>query len=524
MSNRAVDLILLAVYLILSLLVLLWLKDHLTSADTFNYLMISEKIIEGDWWRAVSGHWGILTSLCLVPFIAAGIKPILAFKIFNWLLSILALHFYIQIINKRLEKKWLRLLSIVLAFPMLMVASMMLTSDMLLITFGLLYFSVILREDYFRSSNTPYLAGLAGGLMYLSKSYGLPFFLAHFTLIYFINYARENPKRFKKSVLHYMKGAGTFLIVSVGWILILSIRFSGFTTGTSGEYNIALMGSERNGLQVTKDELIDPRTEFTDIWAYQEPSHFVGSWSPFQSRPALRHYLNQLKINASSIYYIPFMRDSFIVLLVLLLMLKFTGGNLESADRIFLIYLLSGILIFTLGYWLLIIRPRYLWLNFFLLLPAIWILLERLLNSLVKPVAGFLVVAISVLVLINSFVAFNTRVEHKQFFTQLKSLEHQIDDNLLEGKNVAIIDIPKDQHLMEADAYLMYKKRFLFWGQPFKSSLEKGGTQMLAKQGIDYFILWKNDDLVKSVFSKSELVFENKEMDFKIFKISRIES
>ncbi len=78
-------------------------------------------------------------------------------------------------------------------------------------------------------------------MAYLAKSYGLPFFLAHFTLAtVFHGLTTKAPRTqvFKAWVL----GLAAFLAVAGPWIAILSCKYQKVTFSTAGSINYAIAG------------------------------------------------------------------------------------------------------------------------------------------------------------------------------------------------------------------------------------------------------------------------------------------
>ncbi|MEM7103122.1 MAG: hypothetical protein AAF502_08340 [Bacteroidota bacterium] len=514
---------LLLVFGLISMVFLVVYRHNLNAPDTFNYLFIAEELIKGQFYDAISGHWGMLGPILLAPLLALGIEGVLAFKILNWLVGLVLFSLFLNLLGRLNLGNWIYWISAIVVMPVIINMSMMLTSDLLMITFGFWYFSLVSDPLFFDSEKACRKAGLAGGFMYLSKGYGLPFFLAHFLVLHlavFLFRKRLGIPVNGKILKTYFRGLLTFFLVALPLVLALSVKFGGFTISTAGKYNLALSGPERSGLQVTKNELVDPGTKYTKLWAYEEPATFVNAWSPFGSQEAFSIYQKQLSINAWSIYYIPMIRDLGFIFALLVGGILLWRINLDPLERYLLLSSLLAVLIFTGGYGLLIVRPRYLWFDFLLLMPMVWLSLKIISSKVNLDIVRFWTVCVGVLVLVNTYDEFGYRTAHKAFFEQLVKTEQQIPDELLKGKNVAIIDIPKEQHLMEADAYLWYKKRFKFLGQPFAETILEEGLSPLKAFPVDYFMLWQHDDLAETVFRYEEIVFEDEILDLKIYKLS----
>jgi len=87
------------IYIIISVPYIALTRFTITTPDTFNYLLISEQLIQGEFYQAISGHWSIGISILIAPLMAMGVDGILAFKIVNTLIGLLALTLFLRIID-----------------------------------------------------------------------------------------------------------------------------------------------------------------------------------------------------------------------------------------------------------------------------------------------------------------------------------------------------------------------------------------------------------------------------------------
>ncbi len=505
-------------YSLFGLIALWYFLFFLNSGDTFCYLFLAENWAEGNIYEAIGGHWGMLITILLAPLLLLGIPGVLAFKILQFFIGFTALNAFVRILKTVHIGGALRLMSVLLFLPLLIHMSLTLTPDLLMVSLGLWYIYFMLQPDFLDRPIWALKAGLAAGLMFLAKSYALPFFVVHFFSSHIFYFFKK--KKRSQILRTFIYGLGIFTLISSAWILLMSVKFKEITIGTSGKYNLALIGTERQNRQVTKGELINPNSRYTSFWAYQEPAHFVKKWSPFSSKENWNHYTQQLKHNLRSFYYITYIRDG--ILLILLLGFGWFFIRQKKEKKIpwsIPFTFLSSSFIFTLGYLIILVRPRYFWFSeVLLLLLLIWILNQF--QTSLKPIFKKLIFLFTfVIISINTLTIFQPNVAQLPFFKMLHQVEKELNGFNFEQKRIAIIDIPQSAHLMEADAYLMYKKRFEFWGQPSREQLLEKGLSDLEAHGIDYFFLWENEDLKERIFKSTNPIFEHKEIGLTIYQL-----
>ncbi len=485
---------------------------------------MAEQLAQGDWWTAVSSHWGVGIAVLIAPLLKCGVEAVVAFKLVQLVIGFFAFILFLKTIRRFALSEWITAVGVLVVLPLILEMSLELTADLLLVTLLLWYFYLLSDGDY-GIRKKGWLCGLAGGLAYLSKAYAFPFFVVHFTLwnavlllpervLKRLGFRQHKPKIILGNLLG---GCLIFVAIAALWAVPLSQKFGEPSIGMAGKYNLALISPQREHQQLAKDELIDPQTEFTAYWVYEEPGLFVHDWSPFGSTADVQYYVEFLMSNVVRFCYIDYARHLVLLLLIVVAWLLFRRKPIPKADLQFIILTVLTVLVFTGGYFLVLVRERYFWLDYFLGLFVLFLLLKYL-YSTAKVVGTFVIVAAFIL-MSDSCISIYHKTQLQATFQQL----HAHIDTLkpiLEEKRVATNDIWGVYHHTDMGVYLMYYTRYQFWGQIRNQRLRKEGLQEVEAKKIDYFIVWDSPDLEQSVFQSSPVIFQDTSLRMTIYELN----
>ncbi|MEM6722446.1 MAG: hypothetical protein AAF598_00335 [Bacteroidota bacterium] len=487
--------------------------NFIGASDSVHYLLMAEQLLQGQFWAWLSGHWSPLLSILLAPLMAAGVDGYQAFKVVNLCcgMGVIAL---LSVQLQALDfPKWWSLLIWPAVVPLLGAMTLLETPDLLLVFLLLAY----LREfDQCSSANKSLkFCALLAGLVFWSKAIGLYLCLAHFGLWAFRQMVL---KRWTLSQAARKFGQFFAIMMAVVFLyaLPLSLKFERFTLGTSGQYNFSLIGTERQGQQLTRGELVDPNTKFTRWWAYEEPAEFVQHWSPSATPADRAHYLQHWRTNLHRLQYQFWIRDG-LILLLLLVGLRLLRPGLW--DRLPMDQLWSWgtiALLLPLAYSLVIIQSRYLWAFAILVLLIVLTMIRQLRSEGLKL---FALVTILILYTINGLHERQLWVQQPQFFEQLVEAETAIPAKVLNGKRLAILDLPKSYYLMEGNTYLLWTQRFEFWGQFELSDFPDKALTELRNDSIDYFLIWEDRQYGDQLFPGTVPIFHDPVVDMAIYPL-----
>jgi len=537
-------------YLLVGIASILLTRFTITTPDTFNYLLITEQLINGEFQAALSTHWSIGIAILIAPFMALGIDGVLAFKIVQVIIGYFTLMLFLRIITNTTQcflnnknRTFLPILAFIIALPLVISMTLELTADLLLTILLLWYFYLLIPSisGDRQKANYAWKCGLVAGLAYWSKAYALPFFVVHFigwhVVLLCINYYFykknkynsdiekeghfKNNRHLRSSVIlkNVLIGTVVFVLICLPYVLALTSKFGEPTIGMSGKYNFALISPHRQHAQLTKDELINPDTKFTDYWAYEEPALFVESWSPFESLVDLQYYVRFLISNVVRFCYFDYARYMVLLLTIILSGLWYFKARIDWQAGLFIGLTVFTALAFTSGYFLVLVRERYFWLDYFMGLILLFFLSTTFINLNKFNTRKMLLISVIVISLLvwKSIEMIQEKTATQAFF---KQLHHDIPQlNELKNKRIATNDTWGVYHHTDAAVYLMYALRYEFWGQIDSHRLWREGLQEATEKEMDYFILWDAEGLEKRTFKDVPLVFRDSSLRMSVYRL-----
>ena len=507
-------------FLLLSGYYLLVFPHQLSASDTIFYLMSSRELSAGMIWEGINSYWGILISVMMVPLMWVGIKGLWAFKVIQIIIGLWGVHLSWQLgqrfrLSERMEF-WAMLTVVFLLWMM----SMSHTPDLLMAVLLMAYFLEIIKAE----NRSGWKIGIIGGLLFLCKGYGFPFFIAHFTLWHFYKKLTGDKSQAHVQRNYFLTGMLAFMIIAGSWIAILSFKYGHFTIGSSGSYNMAYMGPKMQFNPPYFDRLQNPETAFTTYFIGEEQGLFAdyGKWNPLGSKDNFRYLLKRIPANMSKLYYITFLRDLVVLLLLGLILCWLFGLRLEKDDKTLAITLLIFLGIYNAGYFILFPNERYLWINHIVLTLIFFRMLGGLLKARKTMATANIILACTIVIItINIHDRVTFRTQENAFHTPLHTAQSAISALALEGKNVVSNIKPAPSQIpdyMDPTCLLMYEQRFKLWGFTRTHKLNPAMVAEMTAAGIDYFLLW-GQQTNTAAFSGYAQVYANVDIGLRIFSL-----
>ncbi|NIO27866.1 MAG: hypothetical protein GTO29_04845 [Candidatus Latescibacteria bacterium] len=360
------------VYLLLSSYLLQYYRYRI-NPDATSYITIAQKYLSGDFYDAVVGHWGPLFSWLLVPLLAIGIPKIIATKVLLMLIGALTI-IGVQLLSYRFDiSASIRRAIMASVVPIVLFCSLItITPDLLIACILIYYFYIIFSSDYPESESSGIYCGVLGGLAYLAKHYGLPFFLSHFLIMNIVSYLAKKTRAAKALTLRALVlGVTAFLVISCPWIITMSKKYGEMTTGTSAKFVYARYGPDSSGLS-WRDTLglREPPTE-NAVSAWEDP-HFLyldmEAWSPLESWDNVKQELKNVVNNVTHTRAIFEKFSPFMLVVIVVYFLLCVGAFKRIEKRDLLIKHFVTLVVYTIGYCLIIVTYRFLYATWFLLL------------------------------------------------------------------------------------------------------------------------------------------------------------
>ncbi len=504
-------------YLLASAIIFPYVRWYADNPDTFQYLAIATKYLSGDWMHVINGYWSPMISwLLIIPLFFIN-DQLFAFKILQVLIGLFTIWQWTKLLDKTsIRKSWKNILVIVLIPFVLVYALLNATPDLLFMGLLLMLLNQILSGNIFSNASRSIQTGITGAILYLTKGFGFPFFIA-LTLIIILFECRRKEKN-KIAWLNVIRLYGMFFIISFVWIVTLSLHHGHFTISEAAGFNMsrdaAPLPGRPAGLPVLNKGLYLPLAHSYSAW--ENPGEYVSK-ERVTLFNATSDYLKIIKRNLLSIYYFDFSRQVGIVFLSLLLLFVIIKGLRELFKERWRIILLLFIFLFYGGYTLILVHSRYTWINSLLMLILSAYFIQELFNKKnLKYISTVLFVFILFLsvkrpvkeILFSSDTdypvpwVFNS-LKHP-FFTmwvfyrsdvELHRVIKDIKARKILKRNVASLRI----NGMDRDPYtkalqIVQNTGCRYYGQLDNEMEIKIQEEELKKMSIDYLITWKNTE------------------------------
>lgn len=349
--------------------------QYIFDPDGIGYLMVTKRLATGDYYNAINGMWSPLHSWLIVPFYKMGVNEITAFKYSNAVISVAILASVNSLLKKILIPDNFKTIILFICVPILLWYSyFQIAADILVCLPLLWYINIICRDGFFENKTAQALCAVVGCIGYLSKSYLFPYFILHFSLVQFYLY-RNSISVSRKRILwqNLLMGLGVFVVLCSGWIAALSYKFQKFTIGFAGEYNHKLSMLPPPAEKVILAPPFLPGSphvwedvSYADLGSYNtlNPSALFLK----QARVVLFQFMEMLK-NFSEL--------SVFSMAIILGAIIYLNRNRNQVLTIFVLTIIT----LPIGYLLMHIETRYLWVTAFLLIIAGTFLLNKLLSD-----------------------------------------------------------------------------------------------------------------------------------------------
>lgn len=486
-GKRSIDCGFVLVLIIYSVLGIFLLKyyQYQISPDGVSYITIAEKYARGDITNAVNGMWGPLISWLLVPFLFLGISPLIGAKIITLLSGIIilaglrSLSYKFKICKSVRVTLYFCFIPIILSFALSSI-----TPDLLFTCIFVVYLCKIFNSNYPDKKSNGITCGLLGGVAYLTKHFGFPFFTAHFLLMNIFYFLKNPEKRKRKKVArNLVVGFSSFFIISGIWATLLSHKYDEITIGTVSRIGFASLSREWESQTVHLQKILEPPNE-TALSAWEDYSFIeMETWHPFQSFENFKRYLTVVLKNLYDLMDL-FKSLSPILLVIIsvyVLLLIQPLKKLILKDEI--IYPFGTLILYSLGFILTKIIFRYLWLDYFLLMLMggylLTILFTQKFFSRTRKVISLAIVFIffTAFSFNNLNLNFNSG---KNIYLLSKRLENQfrVSGSMASNKNWI--------QMTELSYYLNNK----YYGEVGENACIEELESELLKHNIDYFFVW----------------------------------
>jgi hypothetical protein len=254
--------------------------QYIFDEDGLGYLMVVKHLSNGDLDRGINGAWSPLHAWLVVPLYKAGINEFDAFRISNGIIGGLILVSFHGLLKKAPVPDLFRTISLLVGIPVVLAyAYYELGADILFCLLVLVYANIITGAAVFESGKKNLLCGLVGCLCYLSKTYGLPFFIVSFVIIQFTWYKQSSLPNKRRLLTRNMALAfAGLLLPAIPWVVMLYQKYQFITVGYSGRLNYYWTVYRT---EMTTSELLIAPNNMVCVW--EDPYYWPTRPVPFPS-------------------------------------------------------------------------------------------------------------------------------------------------------------------------------------------------------------------------------------------------
>ncbi len=513
----------LSIFLIVGIYLLKYYQYD-TGADGMSYISIAKLYIKGDFTDAINGYWGPLFSWLMIPFIKVfGSKPLNALYAARFLSIIIGAFTIVgvrQLSYKFEMNEKIRSLVIITIIPFILFVSLgPIQPDLLIACFLVYYLSIIFDKDYSNKSYNGFLCGLLCAMAYLTKAYALPFFVAHFILFNILHYsAHGSPEKKKSTLKNLFLGLLTFFIISGLWAGTISDKYNELTFGTTGTYNYGVVGPNSVGHPTQYDNEGFIKPPYKDaVSAWEDPSYFkVDSWSPLKTWSYFKYQLSKIEKNFSTLLDC-YQEFSYFSLLILIFCIAFCIRPVkELMSKREILYPLLTVLLYPVGYLIISLEIRYLWLVYILILLMGACLLNALFNKKLLTRAGKSVLALIfifsfVTMPLNGLIGFYDSGKYVYEWSNVIHGQYDIQGNVASNGNLQNGNYRNTLHL----SYFLGTS---YYGFSKPNETDSDLQADFKKYDIDYYFVWGHSNN-GALLSKYKEVSGGKITGLKIYDV-----
>lgn len=255
---------------------------------------------EGRFTDAIAGYWSPLLSWTAAVLVPSGVEPLRAVLIGAgiWGAALVVATWRLIVVSGLLPRP-LALVALLLVAESTVRWGSTTFPDVALAACLTAAASVLARPGLPSRPRSAWIAGAWGGLAFLAKAYGLPFFLVFLPLSLLAFHGRwttGGSSATKDLARAWARAMVAFALVALPWIAALSWKFERPTIGFVGKINHAVVGPR----DPSRDALWTPVPNRITVWEIPETRAY-GYWSPLESAAAARWQLRHTWANLKDI-------------------------------------------------------------------------------------------------------------------------------------------------------------------------------------------------------------------------------
>jgi len=358
---------------------------HQVDPDGIAYLNQAKLYFKADFKTAINGCWSPLFPLILSPFIKFGIDPLIMCRILNGIFSCLILFSVNGLVQKMRVSYpfYLKLLPFVICIITLSMTFYLLGPDILQTLLLSVLLNIVLRENFFSRNRNIMLAAFIGAVAYLAKAYNFSLIILFAGILFTLHYLWTTKRLFsaalfKKLGFFYL----FFLLFSAPYIIIISIKYQRVTFSTAGAITMHKSLEPGDFFSVDALPFVPPPSAYS-LASSDDPSLIVPH--TVNMLTSKHYFFKEIKIFFATIIEYTKILNSVSVISITILLLFLFYLYKEKMGFDFKARLFVFTLLYPLGYFLIAIEWRYVWINIFTILLMLSLLLDHLYHQKLMP-------------------------------------------------------------------------------------------------------------------------------------------
>lgn len=478
MNSKRHLLISFTVYLI-SFLILFPEFQYVINTDAISYFSLAKKYFDGHYSEAINGYFGPLYSWLILPAFHLNVEPLVFARLINVIFSFMLFVLVIQYLNVlNFSKKFYFIVIYYFIIPALLFSFWYITPDYLLLILMLSLILLSVNEKYLLNFGFVLLGALLASLIYLTKSFGLVYFLIFQSIVLIINVRRTKELK-KKLFINYSLSIIFFLILISPWVHLISNKYGEFTFSTSGKINLLIVNPELNFHHPSIESGIVPPSDKYAVSAWDDPDLSVyPGWSPLDSTDDMKFFIFNFLKNSVK----------FIALLILfcpIFVFSLPKLRQKVRDDYKLRILLSALILNGILYSFVYVESRYIWLSLVLFSLVTFVAIQELLNKVnLKKLSGKIIVFLILLSpVVFIFFAYNKNLKDTRGYDYANKIKKK---HALQG------NIATTNHWW-LGLNISYFLNCKFYGEEKKSDLDEKLVAKLKSAGINYLLDYSED-------------------------------
>ncbi len=361
---------------------------YLLDSDCVAYLTIAERVAKGDYFQSINGLWSPLNSWMLAPFIQHGFDAWASAKALNCFFGgAILVAFHHLLLRFEVSKKVYHIYMSILPLIVVYFVYFQMFGDVLQLAFVLFYLLIIFSKSLLNIGKVIACA-LIMSIGYYAKAYSLFFFFVHFLVICFWLY-KSKKINLQKAILYYVTGISVFLLCILPWTFALHHKYKEWSlTGFAGKLNMSW--NINSGKSFKPDiTLLIPPTYPNSPSFWEDP--YITQSNLSSPTSSIAHFTKWIaRVVYTTLESVTCMHEiSCFTLAALGIGLFYFFFNKKKSEEMDLQYqlLILSILIVPMGYLMMHIETRYIWLITFLSMLLCARLLQTIKNTLWQGIA-----------------------------------------------------------------------------------------------------------------------------------------